>query len=72
MNQGPKTRTVEENQTAPRNDDKNDQPFKTVKDSEATGPDKGATIGAESATIVDQMSHADHPSNEGRNDDPRV
>lgn len=72
MNEGPKTKTVEETQTAPRDVDKNDQPSVTGNDSEGTSSVKGAATEAEPEKIVDQMSHADHPSNDSRTDDPRV
>ncbi len=71
MSQGPKTKTVEETQTAPRDDEKNEQPSNTG-DSEATDSDKLSIPEAEPENIVDQMSHADHPSNDTRTDDPRV
>jgi hypothetical protein len=72
MSQGPKTKTVEDTQTAPRDQDRNDQTGSDSFDTDPIAMEKGATTETEPEKIVDQMSHADNPSNDSRNDDPRV
>ena len=70
--QGPKTKTVEETQTAPRDKERNDQPADSLNESETTTTGKDATTDVDLENIAEQMSHADYPSNDGRRDDPSV
>ena len=72
MIEGPKSKTTDEIQKPTQSDQNSNDPLNTEADSEVTGTDISASNEAEPEKFVDQMSHADDPSNDTRTDDSRV